>query len=291
MRISRYIASLSLLILPLVSSAEEPVVQSLADVVYKSGSELSDYERERCKLDVYLPDTGKNWPVLVWFHGGGLKGGDKQGTPTDGVKPKFMAASLARAGVAVVCPNYRFSPEVKFPAYLEDAAASVAWAKAHMGEHGADVDRLYVGGHSAGGWIAFMLGLDPQFLEKEGVQLSDLAGLIPVSGQTVTHSTVRGEKGFGSHAVIADEAAPVFYVRKETPPLLVIFAEQDMRGRVAENELFVEMMKGAGNKGIQSLRVPDRNHGTIASEIATEGDPARVAMLEFMNAAKVPVQE
>lgn len=273
---------LSVLISPLFLQGKDQVTQTLTDVAYKTGDHLSDYESERCKLDVYLPDTGKDWPVLVWFHGGGLKGGDKQGTPTDGVKPKFMAASLARAGVAMVCPNYRFSPEVKFPAYLEDAAASVAWAKENMGKQGADVSRIYVGGHSAGGWIAFMLGLDPQFLTKEGVSPSDIAGLIPVSGQTVTHSTVRGEKGLGRYNIIADEAAPVFHIRKETAPILVIFADQDMTGRADENELFVEMIRGAGNKEVRSLRVPDRDHGSIANEIAKEGDPAREAILEFM---------
>ena len=164
----------------------------LSDVAYKSGSSLDEYEAERCKLDVYLPDGGKDWPVLIWFHGGGLKGGDKRGTPNDGVKPEHMATSLAKAGIAVVCPNYRFSPKAKFPAYLDDAAAATAWAKRNLASHGANVDRLFVGGHSAGGWIAFMLGLDSQFLKKHGVELSDIAGLVPVSGQTVTHSTVRG---------------------------------------------------------------------------------------------------
>ena len=279
-------AVLTALLLPALLAADPSENRALSDIPYKSGEGLSAYEAERCKLDVYLPDEGANWPVLVWFHGGGLKAGDKRGTPTDGVRPEDMASSLAKAGIVVVCPNYRFSPEVRFPTYLEDAAASVAWAKANLAEQGADVDRLYIGGHSAGGWIAFMLGLDAQYLKKSGMDLSDIAGLIPVSGQTITHSTVRAERGIGRYVIVADDAAPGFYVRKDTPPILVIFGDKDMTGRADENELFVEMMKGAGNNAVKGLRVPERNHGSIASEIATEGDPARNAILDFMGASK-----
>ena len=274
---------LTLCLLPICALADDPANRALADVAYKPMDGLSDYEAERCKLDVYLPDHGNRWPVLVWFHGGGLKAGDKRGTPSDGVKPELMATSLAKAGVVVVCPNYRFSPKAKFPAYLNDAAAAVAWAKQNLAEHGADVDRLFIGGHSAGGWITFMLGLDEQFLKTQGVELSDIAGLVPVSGQTVTHSTVRSEKGLGRFTIVADVAAPLYHIRKDSPPMLVIFADDDMTGRADENELFVEMIRGAGHRGVKSLRVPDRNHGTIASEIASDGDPARSAILKFVS--------
>ncbi|MFM8469266.1 MAG: hypothetical protein ACKODH_04755 [Limisphaerales bacterium] len=53
----------------------------LTDIAYKQGGALTDSERARCKLDVYLPATGKNFATLVWFHGGGLQKGDKAGTP------------------------------------------------------------------------------------------------------------------------------------------------------------------------------------------------------------------
>lgn len=278
------------LLLPLISfaigwvHAGEPVTRSLSDVPYRTGASLTEYETERCKLDVYLPTEGKDWPVLVWFHGGGLKNGDKRGTPEDGVKTERIAASLAKAGVAVVCPNYRFSPKVTFPAYLEDAAASVAWARANLGAQGADVSRLYIGGHSAGGYIALMLGLDAHFLEAAGATLKDIAGLIPVSGQTMTHYTVREERGIGKYTVTADEAAPVHHLRKDGPPFLVIYGDHDLPARADENEYFIEMMKAAGHKNVTGLKVKDRTHGTIASEIEKEDDPARGAILTFMGA-------
>ena len=99
-----------------------------------------------------------------------------------------------------------------------DAAAAVTWTQAHIAEHGGDARRLFVGGHSAGGYITLMLGMDPHFLHDAGLEPSAIAGFIPIRGQTMTHYTVRGERGIGKFTVIADEAAPVHFARQETPP-------------------------------------------------------------------------
>lgn len=256
----------------------------LTDIAYKQGGALTDYERTRCKLDVYLPATGKGFATLVWFHGGGLQKGDKAGTPEDTVKTPLIASSLARAGIAVVVPNYRLSPQAKFPAYVQDAAAAVAWAQQHMAQHGADPAKLFVGGHSAGGYLAFMLGMDTSYLTAAGVKPGSIAGYIPVSGQTMTHYTVREERGLPRNSVTADAAAPVHFIRKDTPPMLVIYADRDMVARAEENAYFVAMMQGAGNKGVVGKMVADRNHGTIASKLADAADPGRAAVLEFINA-------
>src|SRR5207244_8890590 len=120
-----------------------------------------------------------------------------------------------------------------------------AWTRAHIAEHGGDVGKLFIGGHSAGGWLALMIGLDERYLREFGVELSAIAGLIPVSGQTMTHYTVREERGIGKFTITADEAAPVHYVGKETPPMLVLYAEHDMAARAEENQYFVALMKGA----------------------------------------------
>jgi acetyl esterase/lipase len=252
-------------------------VTVLSDIAYKTGGDLTDYEKERCKLDLHLPSGRTGFATLVWFHGGGLKGGDKTGDSA-------IAHSLAQKGVAVVAANYRLSPKVTYPAYLQDAAAAVAWARVHIAEHGGDPQKVFVGGHSAGGWLTMMVGLDERYLGKLEMRLSELAGLIPVSGQTMTHYTVREERGIGRFVITADEAAPVYYGRKDTPPMLVLYAEHDMVARAAENEYFIAIMNGAGNKGVTGQLIRDRDHGSIASRIADENDPARQAILEFIRA-------
>jgi acetyl esterase/lipase len=169
-----------------------------------------------------------------------------------------------------------------------DAAAAVAWARAHIAEHGGDAKKIFVGGHSAGGYLTLMLGMDEHFLSDAGVNVSDISGFIPVSGQVMTHYTILGERGLGKLAVMADDAAPVHFARAKTQPFLVLYADHDMAARAEENAYFVAVMQGAGNKSITGQLIADRTHGSIASKMVNDGDPARTAILEFIRTNSAP---
>jgi acetyl esterase/lipase len=238
-------------------------------------------------LDVYLPKGKSDFPTLIWFHGGGLKNGDKSRLlPNDSVKTALIAESLARSGIAVVAPNYRLSPQVHFPAYIQDAAKAVSWAKKNMVTHGADANQCFIGGHSAGAYLALMLAMDTAYLESEGIKPIEIAGIVSVSSQTMTHYTVREEQGIGKHTITADKAAPIYFARKSTPPILLLYADNDSPARAEENKLFFAVIKDAGNEKISSLELKDRNHGTIASEIVEPSDPARNAIIRFIESPK-----
>ena len=275
---------LCLLALPVSTNADESAAQpqAIADIAYKTGDKLSEYETQRCKLDLYLPPGGKNFATLVWFHGGALKGGAKDGGET----PK-IARALAADGIAVASVNYRLSPKATYPAYLEDSAAAVAWTRAHISEHGGDPAKVFISGHSAGGWLTLMLAMDARWLKPHGLTPDSFAGYIPVSGQTMTHYTVREERGLGKETIVADEAAPVHYCRKDTPPMLVLAGDHDMAARSEEIEYLVAVLKGAGNQRVTFRQIADRTHGSIANNIVKTGDPVRKAILDFI-AATVP---
>lgn len=261
-----------------LAKAEPTSVKVLKDLPYKSGEGLTEYETERCKLDIYLPEGRKDFPVLVWFHGGGLTGGEK----AKGTAP--VAQFWAERGIAVVSANYRLSPKVNFPAYLQDAAAAVKWTKDHLAQYGGDVQKLFVGGHSAGAYMALMIGLNGQYLQEAGMSTKDLAGLVPVSGQTMTHFTVRVERGLDKNKVIADEAGPVHFAGKDTPPMLLLMGDQDWPARLEENAYFAALCRVAGNNGVHLLTVKDRNHGTIFSSLRDPHDAGAKAVLKFIAA-------
>lgn len=255
----------------------EPV-RTIANVVYKAGDALSEYEKERCKLDLHLPAEGRNLPVLVWFHGGGLTGGTKDG----GMTPK-LAERFVREGIAFIAVNYRLSPKATYPAYLDDTAAAFAWVKAHAAEHGLDPTRIFVGGHSAGAYLTSMVGLDDRWLKAYQLTPNAIAGLIPVSGQMMTHFTVRAERGITDKNILtADEAAPINHLRKDAPPMLILFGDKDWPARREENLYFAAALKVAGHTRVQALQIDDRNHGSIAGNIVKEGDPAAEAILQFI---------
>ena len=131
---------------------------------------------ERRVLDVYAPRGARNAPLVVFFYGGSWQGGRK-GTY------RFLARALAARGVVVVVPDYRVYPDVRFPAFLEDAAAAVAWTKTHAADFGGDAHKMFLMGHSAGAYIAAMLAYDAQWLQQVDMAARrDIAGFVGIAG-------------------------------------------------------------------------------------------------------------
>ncbi|WP_424315544.1 alpha/beta hydrolase [Haloferula sp.] len=211
------------------------------DVAYRQGADLTGYARERCKLDICAPTDAREAPVIVWFHGGGLTQGEKE-----------VPEALRGKGMVVVAPNYRLHPKVKSPVYIEDAAAAVAWVVKHIADYGGSPDKVVVSGHSAGGYLASMVGLDKRLLAKHGVGANRLGGTAPFSGHTITHFTIRKERGMPDEQVVVDEFAPLFHVRKDAPPMLLMTGDREleMLGRYEENAFFWRMMKVAGHEDV-----------------------------------------
>ena len=259
------------------SAVETKVIK---DISYKDDViSQTPYEQERCKLDLTVPVGAKGFATCVYFYGGGLKKGSKD------LASEYCAEirqSFAQAGVAVVTPDYRLSPKVKYPAYVDDAAAAFAWTVKHISEHGGDPRKVFIGGHSAGATLALLVGMDPNRLKPHGLTLGSVAGIAQVSAQVLTHYTVREERGQPRYAITCDEAAPAFYIRKTLPPILTIYAQNDMLSRAEENQFFVTTLKAAGHAENYSLRVDDRDHGTVGHNIRNLDDPARLAILNFI---------
>ncbi len=255
-------------------------LRTLRDIAYKDDViSQTPYEQERCKLDLTLPADAKGFPTYVWFYGGGLKNGGKDLNSEYCVE---IRASLARAGVAVVTPDYRLSPKVKYPAYVDDAAAAFAWTVKHIAAHGGDPRKVFIGGHSAGGYLALLVGMDPERLKPHGLTLGSVAGIAQVSGQVFNHYTVREERGQARYGITSDEAAPAFHIRKSLPPILTIYAQNDMLSRAEENMFFVTTLKAAGHAENYSLRIDDRDHATVGHNLRHPDDPARLAILNFI---------
>lgn len=211
-----------------------------SDIPYYDGGIQTDrYMQERCKLDLYYPTNKKDFATVVWFHGGGLTGGDKE-----------LPKALQEQGFAVVGVAYRLSPKAKGSEIIEDAAAATAWVFKHIKEYGGNDRLIFVSGHSAGAYLGMMLTLNKMYLEKYGINANDIAELIPFSGQAITHFTIRKERGIKDIQAVVDEYAPLFHVRADAPPMLLITGdrEKEMLGRYEENAYLARMMKLAGHK-------------------------------------------
>ena len=240
------------------------------NVAYRSGDGTSEYMRERCRLDVYYPTDAKEFSTVVWFHGGGLTKGEKE-----------IPRALRKKGIAVVGVNYRLSPKAKTPAQIEDAAAAVAWTFKNIKQFGGDSKRIFVSGHSAGGYLTSMVGLDRRWLKPYKIDPNDIAGLIPFSGHCITHFTVRAERGIGGKQAIIDDLAPLYHVRKDAPPMLLITGDRDkeLLGRYEETAYFWRMMQEVGHPKTELFELEGYDHGGMAG-------PAHPLLLKFIRSIK-----
>jgi acetyl esterase/lipase len=245
------------------------------EISYLSEPANSEYAERQCKLDVFYPEGVEDFPTVVWFHGGGLRMGERQWG-------EIVAERFVPEGIAVVTVSYRFSPKVKNPVYIEDAAASIAWTFKNIEKYGGDPSKIFVSGHSAGGYLTLITGMDPRYLAKHGIDSKQLAGLMPISGQTITHSTIRRERGIAEGTQLVDEYAALHYANVAGPPCICICGSDDLPLRSAENVYFVEVQKAAGNRNVSFLEVEKRDHDTIFDNINTPGDEVASAMLGFM---------
>jgi acetyl esterase/lipase len=255
-KMNKKFLTLLLLLTTLFIFAQKTEYTVVTNVPYYSEatSKTDPYIKERCVLDIYYPKNVKNFATVVWFHGGGLTGGNKE--LPEGLKDK---------GFCVVSVNYRLSPKVKAQKCIEDAAEAVVWTFKNIAMYGGDNSLVFVSGHSAGAYLSLMVGLDKKWLKADGIDANSIAGLIPLSSQTITHFEIRKERGIPETQPIVDEFAPLFHVRADAPPLLLITGDREleMLGRYEENDYMMRMMKIVGHKETTLYELQGFGHGMV----------------------------
>ncbi|MBU8538593.1 alpha/beta hydrolase [Falsiroseomonas tokyonensis] len=173
-------------------------------------------------LDLTLPPMPtSDTPLVVFVHGGGWEEGGR-------AQYAFVARRLAALGMAVAVPDYRLWPEARWPDFVEDAARAVTWLRTAP-----EVPRgpLFVMGHSAGGFIAAALALDPRWLEAAGLPggRGALAGGVllaaPISWQPNYEPVI---SIFANAPGGRIEAAPEPAILAGAPPMLLLHGEADV---------------------------------------------------------------
>jgi hypothetical protein len=105
----------------------------------------------------------------------------------------------------------------------------------------------------------------------------------------MTHYTVREERGLDKDVIVADEAAPVHYLHKDVPLMLLLYADHDMPARAEENLYLVAALKAVGATNVLQQMILDRDHGSIAGNIPQPGDPAAKAILNFIESTRTRI--
>jgi len=216
------------------------------------------YDREHAlSLDVHRPvGVHGKVPVVVFFYGGSWQNGTRE-------QYRFVGQSIARAGFVVIVPDYRKAPQVAFPAFIEDSARAVAWARAHAADYGGDPSRIFLMGHSSGAHMAAMLGTDAHFLRAVGMQPRDLAGIVGLAGpyDFLPLTDPKVIQALGPESAWP-KTQPVNFVDGDEPPFLLLQGTDDKtvwprnapglaaRLRAFNEPVELDMIDGAGHAGL-----------------------------------------
>ena len=198
------------------------ILNLLALGPYHTETDISYGTGPRQRLDVYIPRHANGAPLVVFYYGGSWEFGKKS-------LYRFVGAALASNGVVVVIPDYRLYPQTRFPGFLQDSAAALAWAKAHAAGLGANPARLFVMGHSAGAYNAVMLALDPQWLAPFGLSpQQDIAGVIGLAGpyDFLPLTDPKLKMIFGPPDELA-RTQPINFVTRFAPPVFLAVGTTD----------------------------------------------------------------
>jgi len=261
----------SLLDLRLPSRELSSNVEMKPDLEYTDGQPA---DANKHKLDLYLPKDKKLAPVFLFIHGGAWRSGDRaQYLP--------LGNRFAKEGILTVVPSYRLAPKNAHPAQIEDVAAAFAWTVRHVAEYGGDTNRIYVGGHSAGGHLAALLTLDPRYLQAHQVSAKSIRGTIALSG---VYDLAEGDSQasvFGKDKQVRRDASPLFHVKKPAPPFLVSYCQWDYPTLPAQARLFHAALRKAGVEA-QLVFVPREGHISEMISITRDDDPTAKAILQFV---------
>ncbi len=214
----------------------------------------ADSQDKMQTLYLTLPKNKRNVPLVIFFHGGGMT-----------VDLRESPNCIYNGEIAVVEPHYRLSPEDKAPAQIEDAARAIAWCFQHAEEYGFDTSKVFVGGMSAGAYLAAITVMNPTFLAPYGLHYKNIAGLLLISGQMSSHFQVKVDLGRdnGRYNPLFDEYAPLCHLSADLPPIIMVTGERghDIPVRPEENAFAAESLKAMGHPNVQCYSLPGHHHG------------------------------
>lgn len=209
---------------------------------------------ERNRLDVYPAPTGdKAAPVILFFHGGSWRKGDKR-------LYRWLGRALARRGFTAVIPNYRLFPEAGFPAFMEDAALVVAWTRESVARYGGDPHQIHVMGHSAGAHIAALLALDEVHLSGASLSPEALRSVIGLAGPYCM-DPMKTESVRPVFECVPDPgcAMPVKWAHRKGPPMLLLHGGRDSTVPSRQSELFHTVLTKNGGE-VRKIIYPGIGH-------------------------------
>jgi acetyl esterase/lipase len=219
-------------------------------------------------------------PVIVFFYGGGWVSGDRGDYG-------FAGRAFAAQGFVTIVADYRLVPEVRFPAFLQDGALAVKWARDNAARYGGDPKRISLSGHSAGAYQAAMLALDPRYLRDVGLdpRIVRAAALLAAPTDFYPFTEIRGRDALGAWPRPL-ETQPINFARADAPPLLLMHGTADTVVRPYNSERLAAKLKALGAP-VELRLYPGKSHTDLIKSLSPTfrgSTPALADSVAFLQA-------
>lgn len=268
---------------------------AILDIPYIPGG---DHKQQ---LDLYMPDA-KNFPSVLFIHGGSLTSGDRKDTPY-----KQMCQIFTQSGIGCIAMSYPLVPDHKWPAQPEHVASAFDWVKRNIGNYGGDPEKVFVFGHSSGCLLTAVIGSDSKYLAEKGYTQDYIAGLIPMGCRLNDTLKKRTEPPVNyemyalpdtsgieekwlarqqTYQSLEDknDAVPANHVDENLPPTLILIAEKErfFPPILRDAAEFAGRGLAAGAKEIDIQILENRTHRSAIEKMTTPQDSAIWLIVNFI---------
>lgn len=245
------------------SNAKEKV-NKIENIFYQSDSNAKH------RLDLFLPKSNKNFPLVIFIHGGFWRNQDKSYLQNFTGLYQNVGLALAKRGIGCAVVSYRLFPETNLQGQLEDIDSIIEWGKANSSKYG--FKNIYLMGHSAGGHLALLTGL------KNPNKVKGIISLSPILD--IGHMRDNKEKDFNEELTIPmfgndykeyKKHSPIMLIDNKSPDIMYLFGENDYPFLIAQSKMLKEKLINLKAKG-EILTLPVYDHADMVMDINREGD-------------------
>jgi len=219
------------------------------------------------KIDLFLPDgpVSEPMPVLLFFHGGNFTHGYKEWC-------SFMAPAITSLPAIFVSASYRLLGDAPYPAAIDDSLAAAALVRQMVTQYGGDPERLFIGGHSAGGHIVSLMALRHEWRKTAGLPETAFKAAFPIS---VTFNKSMAEDG------VVGPDAPLELAANAMIPFYITWAENEKQ---IVRDTSREMTDALSRTGVKVLgeELADRDHFSIHLRTGDPSDQWTRTVREWM---------
>lgn len=267
-----------------------PSERSFLDIAYTPGGN----DEPKHRLNFYVPDSGTDWPILVFVHGGGWSSGDKDFTFGGKDIYSNIGRFYASRGIATAVINYRLIPGVHWETQVNDVARSVVWLHQNAESYGADPANIFLSGHSAGAHLVARVALDQSVMWRVGGPENAIAGVVAVSGagydmadeETNRNGIMTGYLNKRFPLVDKSDTWPVDasvlqHIDSTDPPFLIMYGGSELKALKRQSHLLKEKLDDAAVENTM-IEIPGRKHARMILLLSRENETASTAVTEFV---------